>query len=330
MRPAVSWGSGRHGHRLGGAPTTLALRPLESRPEAGEGCRRSPSHVAPIAVPAPRSAPAACAVGGGAAHVALYPRPPLLSPLAPSRSLCAQAIILMQDYYATTLSGARLRQCYELAPPRVQQYLFAEIEFVAHHVQPYQRVLELGCGYGRVLHRLADRAHYALGIDTSSDSLQLARQAMAHSPNCGLCRTNAGNLAIRDAQFDVVVCIQNGVAVFGISPHQIAREAARVTRPGGRVFLSSYAAGFWEHRLEWFSIQAKHGLVGEIDHAGTGNGVIACRDGFRASALTPTDFQALAAVCQLECRITEVDGSSLMCEMVVPELETPGAPRVPR
>lgn len=65
------------------------------------------------------------------------------------------------------------------------------------------------------------------------------------------------------------------------------------TRPGGTVLPSSYAAGFWEHRLEWFSIQAKHGLVGEIDYAGAGNGVIACRDGFRARALPPEDFQAL-------------------------------------
>lgn len=225
----------------------------------------------------------------------------------------------MQDYYATALSGARLRQCYELAPPRVQQYLMAEVEFVADRVDRDHRFLELGCGYGRVLQRVAEKAEYVLGIDTSHDSLRLARQLLPNRATCGLSRMNAGDLGIRDAQFDVVVCIQNGVAVFGVDPQRLASEAVRVTRPGGRVLFSSYAARFWEHRLEWFRIQAAHGLVGEIDYTGTGDGVIACRDGFQARAMAPEDFHLMAAGCGLECRTTEVDGSSLMCEMVLGE-----------
>jgi SAM-dependent methyltransferase len=225
----------------------------------------------------------------------------------------------MRDYYVTTLSGVRLRQCYTLAPPRVRQYLTAELEFVADRLLPDHRVLELGCGYGRVLHRLAERARYTLGIDTSRESLRLARQSIAPGATCDLCQMNAGDLGIRDGQFDVVVCIQNGLAVFGVDPVPVTREAIRVTRPGGRVLFSSYTAGFWEYRLEWFRIQAKHRLVGEIDYARTGNGVIACRDGFRARAVLPEDFQKMAAICQVEYRLTEVDASSLMCEMVAPE-----------
>lgn len=223
----------------------------------------------------------------------------------------------MQDYYATALSGARLRRCYDLAPARVQQYLIAEVDFVADRVNPDHHVLELGCGYGRVLQRLAEKARYVLGIDTSHDSLRLARQLLPNRAACGFSRMNAGDLGIREAQFDVVVCIQNGVAVFGVDPQRLAREAVRVTRPGGRVLFSSYAAGFWEHRLLWFRIQAEHGLIGEIDYAGTGDGVITCRDGFQARAMAPENFQMMAAGCELECRVSEVDGSSLMCEMVL-------------
>lgn len=223
----------------------------------------------------------------------------------------------MHSYYAETLSGVRLRRCYELAPRRVQQYLEAEIEFVVQRIEPTHRVLELGCGYGRVLARLAASAAYVVGVDTSLPSLQLARQLLSNGASYGLTRMDAGGLGVRDAQFDMVVCIQNGAAVFGVDPGQLAGEAARVARRGGTILMSSYAAGFWEHRLEWFRIQAEHGLVGEIDESRTGNGVIICRDGFAAGVMTPEDFQRIAARCELECRITEIDGSSLMCEMAV-------------
>src|SRR5947209_3540059 len=44
-----------------------------------------------------------------------------------------------------------------------------------------------------------------------------------------------------------------------------------------------YTPQFWEHRLEWFEIQAAHHLIGEIDYQTTGNGTIVCKDGFRAT-----------------------------------------------
>jgi hypothetical protein len=50
---------------------------------------------------------------------------------------------------AKGLSGVRLQRCYKIAPPRVQQYLEAEVAFVLSHLHPGDEVLELGCGYGR-------------------------------------------------------------------------------------------------------------------------------------------------------------------------------------
>jgi len=52
----------------------------------------------------------------------------------------------MADYCAEKLSAARLRRCYELAPPRVRRYLAAEIDQVRSHCGPRTRLLELGCG----------------------------------------------------------------------------------------------------------------------------------------------------------------------------------------
>jgi 2-polyprenyl-6-hydroxyphenyl methylase/3-demethylubiquinone-9 3-methyltransferase len=92
----------------------------------------------------------------------------------------------------------------------------------------------------------------------------------------------------------------------------------RVTRSGGLVIFSSYAPQFWKHRLEWFEIQSAHHLIGEIDYQATGSGTIVCKEGFRATTADRPRFEKLAASVEVTPRITDVDGSSLFWEFVVP------------
>ena len=117
---------------------------------------------------------------------------------------------------------------------------------VGLNTQVVERVLDLGCGYGRTLPALAARAALVVGIDTSA----------------------------ADALF------------------------------------SSYAAGFWGPRLAWFERQAAAGLIGEIDHERSGEGVIICRDGLRLPLLRPAEFAALVAGLEVAWQALVVDGSS--------------------
>jgi 2-polyprenyl-6-hydroxyphenyl methylase/3-demethylubiquinone-9 3-methyltransferase len=223
----------------------------------------------------------------------------------------------MQGYYAQKLSAERLRVCYEIAPPRVKRYLEAEIDFVLTRIKPSDRVLELGCGYGRVLQKLAGKAKAVVGIDTSHASLQLALETVCRDPSCYLFDMNAAELGFLDRKFDVVICIQNGISAFRVEQRNLIEEAMRVTRSGGRALFSSYSERFWEDRLEWFRIQSDRGLIGEIDEDATGKGVIVCKDGFRASTVSPDDFIALTSDLDIAPKITEVDGSSIFCEIDV-------------
>jgi 2-polyprenyl-6-hydroxyphenyl methylase/3-demethylubiquinone-9 3-methyltransferase len=190
--------------------------------------------------------------------------------------------------------------------------------FVVGKIGGSSRVLELGCGYGRVLDRLAERAGFVLGVDTSRDSLQLAHRRAGPRMPYQLAQMNAIELAIKDRSFDTVVCIQNGISAFQVDKKRLMDEAVRVSLPGGRVVFSSYTERFWEHRLEWFRIQASHGLIGEIDWEATGDGVIVCKDGFRATTVGEREFVSLAATCSLTAAVTEVNGSSLFCELEIP------------
>jgi 2-polyprenyl-6-hydroxyphenyl methylase/3-demethylubiquinone-9 3-methyltransferase len=221
-------------------------------------------------------------------------------------------------YYGEKLSGERLRECYEIAPPRVKHYLEEEIRHTLSRIKRGATVLELGCGYGRVAMRLSLVAARVVGIDTSADSLAMARDLAGSESNCEFIEMDATDLQFADGTFDVVVCVQNGICAFNVDQSRLIAEALRVTRIGGRVLFSSYSERFWRHRLAWFELQAARGLLGKIDYGATGNGVIVCDDGFRAGAMTPQAFRELCNGAGLACSIVEVDNSSVFCEVTVP------------
>jgi SAM-dependent methyltransferase len=146
----------------------------------------------------------------------------------------------------------------------------------------------------------------------------MALEFLGRKPALRLACMDAIHMGFRNGVFDLTACIQNGICAFAVDQQQLFREALRVTRSGGLVLFSSYSTQFWGHRLEWFEIQAAHDLIGEIDYQATGNGVIACKDGFRATTADKTTFERLAAGLGVTPCITEVDGSSLFCEIAVP------------
>jgi len=223
----------------------------------------------------------------------------------------------MEKYYNDKLSEERLKRCYEIASPRVKQYLEAEIEHVIKSLPPNSNMLELGCGYGRVLSVLSAHSKFVCGIDTSFDSLLMAKDELRRISNLNLFCMDAAKTGFKDNIFDTVICIQNGISAFKVNPLELVSENIRITKQGGKLLFSSYSDNFWDERLRWFEAQADEGLVGEIDYDATGNGVIVCKDGFKATTFGKTDFELLAEKLGLSAKIVEVDRSSIFCEIVV-------------
>ena len=171
----------------------------------------------------------------------------------------------MRSYYSDVLSAERLRACYDIAPQRTQQYLNAELSHVLEKFIQGITVLELGCGYGRFLKRLASKIGTFIGIDTSLASLKLANEYLADDLNIHLFAMNAVDMGFSCHSFDLTLCIQNGVSAFHVDRVTLFQEAVRVTKKGGLILFSSYAPEFWPHRMEWFEAQASDGLIGPID-----------------------------------------------------------------
>lgn len=216
----------------------------------------------------------------------------------------------MQNYYADNLNSAKLFQVYETGIERARQYLEAEIDFVRKDLQGHERILELGAGYGRIMKKLAPYAASIVGIDISEDSIAFGKEYLEDSPNCSLLAMDAHGLDYK-SEFDVVICLQNGLSAMKGDPLNLVRRAMAALVPGGRAYFSSYSPRFWEARLAWFQEQASRGLLGEIDLEKTKDGKIVCKDGFTATTFSAADLAELGDRVGCACRIEEVDESSL-------------------
>jgi len=223
----------------------------------------------------------------------------------------------MNSYYGEKLHGHRLKRCYELAPPRVQQYLDAEIQYILKKISPDCRVLELGCGYGRVLQRLTNKRRMVFGIDIAQTNVELAKRLLQEYPYCHVLTMDATFMGFKDSTFDYVICVQNGIAAFNVDQKQLIGESVRATKDCGLVIFSSYSSKIWLERLQWFRLQAEAGLLGEIDWRRTHPGIIVCKDGFRATTVDPEMFHKLTVDFPVDVSIEEVDDSSVFCVLTV-------------
>lgn len=216
----------------------------------------------------------------------------------------------MPNYYAQSLNSAKLFQVYQTESPRIRRYLSEEINYVRRKLHGSERILEVGAGYGRIIRELAPNAAFLVGIDISDASVQFGRYYLSNCPNCSIQVMDSHHLEFGE-EFDIVLCLQNGLSAMKGQPMQLVEQCLKVLLPGGSAYFSTYSENFWEHRLAWFHEQANKGLLGEIDTEKTRNGMIVCKDGFVATTFSREDMKKLGEGSGYRYYIEEVDYSSL-------------------
>jgi len=100
---------------------------------------------------------------------------------------------------------------------------------------PGARVLDIGCGTGRVVDVLARRGVRAWGVDPSAEMLAQAR--VCRPPGGGFKEARAERLPFKDGWFDGAVMRQ---VVQHLELEAAFGEAARVLRPGGRLAIATF------------------------------------------------------------------------------------------
>jgi ubiquinone/menaquinone biosynthesis C-methylase UbiE len=126
------------------------------------------------------------------------------------------------------------------------------------HVQPGDRVLDLGCGPGDGCACLAERGAVTIGLDYSQGMVASARAVPALAGR--LTRGDAGRLPFADASFDKLVCTNS----FHHYPQHLAalREMRRVLKPGGVLGLVDPRK---DHLFGWGAIDLVENAVFGLD-----------------------------------------------------------------
>ena len=126
---------------------------------------------------------------------------------------------------------------------------------------PLGHVLDIGTGTGRIAELFADHADHVVALDKNLEMLRVARAKLQHLPTAQveLVQGDFTDLPFASSAFDTVVLHQ--VLHFAQDPAIPLAEAARVTRPGGRIAIVDFAA----HTQEELRSRHQHARLGFSD-----------------------------------------------------------------
>ena len=108
-----------------------------------------------------------------------------------------------------------------------------------------KRIVDLGCGNGRLSLLLAQSGNQVTGIDTSEEQIRLARQNSGEAQNPIFLHVPMEETTLTKASFDLVIVSQS--LHHAAKPKEALAESFRLLIPGGRILILDLLA----HSEEW-------------------------------------------------------------------------------
>lgn len=128
----------------------------------------------------------------------------------------------------------------------------ADQRFAERHLPAKGRLVDLGCGTGRLLIPFAQRGGWVLGVDLSAEMLCLAGEK-ASAAGVAIARLQANLVeldCLADASFDSAACLFStiGMIAGAAERRQFIAHVHRILRPNGRLVLHVHNRwfNFWD------------------------------------------------------------------------------------
>ena len=155
--------------------------------------------------------------------------------------------------------------------PRLYEIAFdmnrrGEVDFLVHCFKrfarrPVRRVLDIACGTGPHLIRLADRGYHMSGLDLSPRNIAFVRERLA-------AKGHAGTLVVGDMTdfrlprpVDAAICMQDSQGHLLTNEQLLAhlRRVARAVKRGGLYVFDRYMASSWTNPARSWSWTRRRG-----------------------------------------------------------------------
>lgn len=135
-----------------------------------------------------------------------------------------------------------------------------DFDLLASRLRGSAKILDVGCGYGRLCRELIERGFSPpVGADFSGAMIERARREV---PEASFVVMRSGALPFPDAEFDlallfaVLTCIETDA-----EQDALIRETARVLKPGGLIYVSDYPLQSDERNLARYEKFARLGMA---------------------------------------------------------------------
>jgi len=126
---------------------------------------------------------------------------------------------------------------------------------------PFERVVDLGTGSGRMLTLLGKRARMSIGLDLSHNMLNIARSNVARAGLDKVELRHGDIFATRLPAQSADLVLVHQVLHYLTDPQAAVEEAARLVAPGGRLLIVDFAP----HELETLREAHQHRRLGFAD-----------------------------------------------------------------
>ncbi len=126
---------------------------------------------------------------------------------------------------------------------------------------PFERVVDLGTGSGRMLTLLGRRAKMSIGLDLSQQMLNIARSNVSRAGLEKVELRHGDIFATRLPSHSADLVVVHQVLHYLSDPPAAVEEAARLVRPGGRLLIVDFAP----HGLEFLRAEHQHRRLGFSD-----------------------------------------------------------------
>lgn len=176
-------------------------------------------------------------------------------------------------------------RAYEVAPPAFAALLEDEAQWLTARTHQ-GRVLEVGCGAGRLLRAAGLDRPGTVGLELVVRYLVAARAAVRVA---ALIAGDALRPPLAAGVFDTVIMAQATLGSVGGEAvrRRFVMSLADLVRPGGHLLLTAYGAGVRAARREWYEAQQAAGLLPPFDPERTRNGRFVFINGFVSEEMTP-------------------------------------------
>ncbi|MBU0979112.1 MAG: methyltransferase domain-containing protein [Patescibacteria group bacterium] len=140
-----------------------------------------------------------------------------------------------------------------------------DLELFSSHVTQDARILDLGCGYGRVLGELSENGYQNIaGVDFSREMIERGKKLY---PDVNLQVQKGKEIPFVDDHFDAVIILAVLTSVISDN-EQVAfiEEVERVLKPGGVVYINDYLINEDDQsQARYEKTREKYGVYGVFD-----------------------------------------------------------------